>query len=116
MSIGKRKEQGLVLRYLTRATGYSRQQVTRFMRQCRDRGAFAKRYRPPAHGFACTYTGADVALLAETDGPFPLRHRQLNIPQQRVPGPAHLVLGAMLGGSESARNLHQRPDARTDQD
>ena len=62
-----RKERGLVLRYLIRTTGYSRQQVTRLVRQFRERGALAKRYRAPAHGFARTYTEADVALLAETD-------------------------------------------------
>jgi hypothetical protein len=62
-----RKEKGLVLRYLMRTTGYSRQQVTRLVRQLRERGALAKRYRPPTHGFARTYTQADVVLLAETD-------------------------------------------------
>ncbi len=62
-----RKEKGLVLRYLIRTTGYSRQQMTRLVRQFLDRGAIAKRYRPPARGFVRTYTAADVALLAETD-------------------------------------------------
>lgn len=62
-----RRHKGLVLRYLMRTTGYSRQQVTRLVRQFRDRGALAKRYRPPAQGFVRTYTLADVALLAETD-------------------------------------------------
>ena len=63
----KRANKGLVLRYLGRTTGYSRQQLTRLVRQCLATGGLAKRYRPPAQGFARKYTGADVALLAETD-------------------------------------------------
>src|SRR3990167_6812054 len=51
-----RRHKGLVLRYLMRTTGYSRQQVTRLVRQFRARGALAKGYRPPAHGFTRTYT------------------------------------------------------------
>ena len=62
-----RKHKGLALRYLVRTTGYSRQQVTRLVRQFLDTGAIAKRYRSPAQGFARKYTAADVALLAETD-------------------------------------------------
>ena len=63
----KRANKGLVLRYLGRTTGYSRQQLTRLVRQCLATGGLAKRYRPPAQGFARKYTAADVALLAETD-------------------------------------------------
>ena len=64
----KRANKGLVLRYLGRTTGYSRQQLTRLVRQCLATGGLTKRYRPPAQGFARKYTAADVALLAETDG------------------------------------------------
>ena len=63
----KRADKGLVLRYLGRTTGYSRQQVTRLVRQHLATGGLTKRYRPPAQGFARKYTAADVALLAETD-------------------------------------------------
>ena len=49
---GRHKE--LALRYLGRTTGYSRQQVTRLVRQFRDTGTIAKRYHPPAQGFART--------------------------------------------------------------
>jgi hypothetical protein len=63
----KRANKGLVLRYLGRTTGYSRQQLTRLVRQCLATGGLTKRYRPPAQGFARKYTAADVALLAETD-------------------------------------------------
>ena len=60
-----------------RTTGYSRQQVTRLVRQFRERGALAQRYRPPAQGFTRTYTQADVALLAEAA-------RQLNEARRRL--------------------------------
>ena len=63
----KRANKGLVLRYLGRTTGYSRQQLTRLVRRCLATGGLTKRYRPPAQGFARKYTAADVALLAETD-------------------------------------------------
>ena len=43
---------GLVLRYLGRTTGYSRQHLTRLVRQCLATGGLTKRYRPPAQGFA----------------------------------------------------------------
>ena len=62
----KRGDKGVVLRYLRRTTGYSRQQ-TRLVQQCLATGELAKRYRPPAKGFGRTYTTVDVALLAETD-------------------------------------------------
>jgi hypothetical protein len=63
----KRADKGLVLRYLGRTTGYSRQHLTRLVRQCLATGGLTKRYRPPAQGFVRKYTAADVALLAETD-------------------------------------------------
>ena len=43
-----RKKKGLVRRYLVRTTGYSRQQLTRLVRQFRDTGTIAKRHRAPA--------------------------------------------------------------------
>ena len=60
----KRGDKGVVLRYLGRTTGYSRQQLTRLVQQCLATGGLAKRYRPPAKGFTRTYTTVDVALLA----------------------------------------------------
>jgi transposase InsO family protein len=62
----KRADKGLVVRYLMRTTGYSRQQLTRPIRRARA-GPLRKRYRAPAHGFARRFTDADVALLAATD-------------------------------------------------
>jgi hypothetical protein len=44
-----------------------RQQLTRLVRRYLATGGLAKRYRPPARGFAHQYTVADVALPAETD-------------------------------------------------
>jgi hypothetical protein len=57
---------GLLLRYIERMTGLSRQQVTRLVAQYRKHGKLSKRrFRAaPANGFARCYTLADVALLA----------------------------------------------------
>ena len=63
----KRPEKGLVLRYLERTTGYSRQQLTRWLTRFQALRQIKKRYRSPKVGFARIYTEADVALLAETD-------------------------------------------------
>jgi transposase InsO family protein len=63
----KRPEKGLVLRYLERTTGYSRQQLTRWVTRFQALRQIKKRYRSPKVGFARIYTEADVALLAETD-------------------------------------------------
>ena len=63
----KRVEKGVVRRYLMHTTGYSRQQVTRLVRQYRSRGCLRKNYQTPAHGFARKFTAADRGLLAETD-------------------------------------------------
>lgn len=63
----KRPDKGVVLRYLERTTGYSRQQLTRLVRRGLDGEVLAKRYAPPGEGFRRKFTPADVALLAETD-------------------------------------------------
>ncbi len=63
----KRAEKAVVLRYLERTTGYSRQQMTRLVTQYRETGRLKKSWRAPAHGFVRRFTEADVALLAETD-------------------------------------------------
>ena len=63
-----RADKGVLLRYIERMTGLSRQQVTRLVRQYRKHGKLAKRQgMAPARGFTCHYTIADVALLAEMD-------------------------------------------------
>lgn len=62
-----RADKGVLLRYLERMTGLSRQQVTRLMRQYRKNGKLSKRHCAPQHGFTRRYTVLDVALLAEVD-------------------------------------------------
>lgn len=63
----RKKERGLVVRYLCRGTGYSRQQMTRLIAQYRDTGRVEDRRKGPAKPFATRYTAQDVALLAEVD-------------------------------------------------
>jgi len=63
-----RVDKGVLLRYIERMTGLSRQQVTRLVRQYRKHGKLTKRQgMAPARGFTHHYTTADVALLAEVD-------------------------------------------------
>ena len=62
-----RPDKGVLLRYIERMTGLSRQQVTRLVRQYRRDGKLSKQPCAPRQGFTCRYTPADVALLAETD-------------------------------------------------
>ena len=63
----KRPDKGLILRYLARTTGYSRQHLTRLVAQFLATRQIKKHYRPPKAGFMVTYTATDLALLAETD-------------------------------------------------
>ena len=58
---------GVLLRYLVRLTGLSRQQVTRLVRQYRQDGTLSTRHGPPQHGFRGRFTATDVALLADMD-------------------------------------------------
>ena len=62
----RRADKGVVLRYLERTTGYSRQQLTRLVGRACDGQRWPSAIGP-AHGFARKFTPADVALLAETD-------------------------------------------------
>jgi hypothetical protein len=62
-----RVDRGVLLRYIERMTGLSRQQVTRLVARYRKDGKLSKRPYKPRRGFACRYTAVDVALLAETD-------------------------------------------------
>jgi hypothetical protein len=61
-----KKEKGLVLRYLIQLSGYSRQQVTRFITQYRETGHVRRRQRT-VNGFERKYTREDIMLLAEVD-------------------------------------------------
>lgn len=62
-----KRDKGVMVRYLCRTTGYSRQQLTRLMGQWRRTGRVEDRRRGPARPFATRYTAADVVLLAELD-------------------------------------------------
>ena len=63
----RRAEKAVVLRFLERVSGYSRQQLTRLVKRDGERGPLRKRYRGSRTSFARTYTAADVRLLAATD-------------------------------------------------
>jgi transposase InsO family protein len=62
-----RCDKGVVLRYLERMTGLSRQQVTRLVRRYRKSGKVVKKRIPPKSGFSRRFDVADVSLLAEMD-------------------------------------------------
>ncbi len=63
----KRADKSVVLRFLARVSGYSRQQLTRLVQRVRAQGPLVKRYRASRTSFARTFTPADVLLLAHTD-------------------------------------------------
>jgi len=91
-----RADKGLVLRYLERTTGYSRQQLARLVAQYLSMGKLVKAYRAPKTGFVRRFTDADVAALAETDS----LHGTLSGPATR-----HLMARALTvyGDSRYAR-------------
>ena len=62
-----RVDKGILLRYIERMTGLSRQQVTRLVRQYRKDGKLSKQPCTPTQGFTYRYTAADVLSLAELD-------------------------------------------------
>ena len=63
-----RSDKGLLRRYLTKATGLSRAQVARLIRQHADTGRIEdRRGGAPSRPFERRYTAADVRLLAEVD-------------------------------------------------
>ena len=63
----KRSEKAVILRFLERVSGYSRQQIARLVKRGGGRYTLVKRYCGSRTSFARTYTGADVLLLAQTD-------------------------------------------------
>ena len=62
-----RYEKGVVLRYLERMTGLSRQQITRLVERFCKSGRVIKKYSPPRNGFCRRFNLADTILLAEMD-------------------------------------------------
>src|ERR1019366_4262585 len=63
----KRADKAVVLRFLERVSGYSRQQLTRLVKRGCERRQLVKRYQGSRTSFARIYTGADILLLAHTD-------------------------------------------------
>ena len=63
----KRSDKAIVLRFLERVSGYSRQQITRLVKRSGERRPLVKRYRGSRTCFVRLYTSADVRLLADTD-------------------------------------------------
>ena len=61
-----RLDKGLIQRFLVRVTGYSRQQLTRLIKQFYSTGRLQRRQRT-SNGFKGIYTQKDIALLAEID-------------------------------------------------
>ena len=62
----KRAEKGVLRRYIEKATGYSRTQVSRLIAEYKRRGELKKRgFR--RHRFPRKYAQSDIELLARTD-------------------------------------------------
>lgn len=61
-----RQSKGVVIRYLMKISGYSRQQITRLITQYRRTGCLQRRQRT-TKGFQQKYTNQDILLLAEMD-------------------------------------------------
>ena len=59
-------DKGVLIRYLMKISGYSRQQITRLARQYRDTGRLVCRQRT-IHGFSRRFTDEDIRLLAAMD-------------------------------------------------
>jgi len=57
---------GVVVRFLIKITGYSRQQITRLVKQYRDTGKIERQQRT-YQGFERVYTAEDIRLLAALD-------------------------------------------------
>ena len=73
-------DKGLLRRFLVKATGLSRAQVTRLLRQHRTTGRITDRRGAPNRPFARRYTRADIGPPAETDA----LHGKLSGPATRA--------------------------------
>ena len=63
----KRAEKAVVLRFLERVSGYSRQQLTRLVKRGAEHAPLRTRYRGSRTRVATLYTAADVLALAHSD-------------------------------------------------
>jgi len=55
----KRKEKGIVLKFLMKTSGYSRQQLTRMIARYSESG-YLKRHQKTVNGFEAVYTDKDI--------------------------------------------------------
>ncbi len=100
----RRAERGLLVRFLCKVTGYSRQQMTRLIAQFHAEHHLRDRRGPPAKPFARRYGLADQQALAELEcrawPALPTRHPQAR--RTRLPPLRRSLLpasGPDLGGS-----------------
>jgi transposase len=83
----KKHSKGVVVRFLIKITGYSRQQITRLVKQYRDTGKIERQQRT-YQGFERLYTNEDIRLLASLDE----RHNTLSGPAtKKLCERAHLL-------------------------
>lgn len=62
----KRHDKGVVIKFLIKVSGYSRQQLTRMIQRYTEQGIL-KRYQKTVNGFEPFYTAEDIKLLAQID-------------------------------------------------
>jgi len=62
----KRREKGIVIQFLIKVSGYSRQQLTRMIKSYNQQGRL-KRHQKTVNGFERIYTTEDIKTLAELD-------------------------------------------------
>lgn len=62
----KRKEKGIVIKFMLKISGYSRQQISRLIERFTQEGKL-KYYQKTTNGFEKIYTRIDLKLLAELD-------------------------------------------------
>ena len=69
----RKPDKGVLIQYLVKVSGYSRQQITRLVKQYRDTGRLVRRQRT-AKGFSRRFTDDDIRLLVTMD----MRHNTPN--------------------------------------
>lgn len=62
----KKKDKGMVFRYLRKMTGYSRQQLNRLILKYKKKGQLNREYQN-RHSFPAKYSALDIGLLVRTD-------------------------------------------------
>lgn len=62
----KRQEKSILIRFACKVSGYSRQQMTRLIKQYSKTGNLIRQQKT-ANGFTCRYTEEDIKILAKTD-------------------------------------------------